>query len=63
MNAAKKATVRVDGEMIDIWVAQDRRTTWRAWGEFRGRHFDATGSSESNAKDRWTEKADYLSKD
>lgn len=31
-------------------------------GEFRGKHFDATGSSESNAKDRWEEKADYIAK-
>lgn len=62
MSAAKQTTVRVDGETIDIWVAKDGRGTWRAWGEFRGRHFDATGSSESNAKDRWEQKADYIAK-
>jgi hypothetical protein len=63
MSAAKQTTVRVDGEMVDIWVAQDGRVTWRAWGEFRGQHFDATGSSESNAKDRWQQKADYMAKE
>lgn len=63
MSSAKKATVRVDGDLIDIWVAKDGGTTWRAWGEFRGQHFDATGSSEANAKDRWQQKADYISQE
>lgn len=62
MSAAKPTSVQVDSELIDIWVAKDGRATWRAWGEFRGQHFDATGSSESNAKDRWQEKADYIAK-
>lgn len=63
MSAAKQTTVRVDGETVDVWVAQDGRATWRAWGEFRGKHFDATGSSESNAKDQWEQKADYIAKE
>ena len=63
MSAAKQATVSVDGELVDIWGARDGRTTWRAWGQFRGQSFDATGSSESNAKDRWQQKADYIAKE
>lgn len=62
MAGAKQRTVRVDGEDLDIWVAQDGRVTWRAWGQFRGRQFDATGTSESNAVDRWQQKADYIAK-
>jgi hypothetical protein len=62
MSAAKQTTVPVDGEQVDIWVVKDGRVTWRAWGDFRGNHFDATGSSESNAKDRWQQKADYIAK-
>jgi len=62
MSAAKQITVRVDTELVDIWVAQDGRATWRAWGDFRGKPLDAKGSSESNAKDRWKEKADLIDK-
>lgn len=59
MSAAKQASVRFDGELVDICVAQDGLTTWRAWGQFRGQSIDATGSSEANAKDQWQQNADY----
>ena len=63
MGASKQVTIRIDGESVEIWVAQTGGVTWRAWGEFRGLHIDATGTSQSNAIDRWQEKAHYLSQD
>ena len=63
MSAAKQIAVRVDGDHIDIWVAKTGGVTWRAWGEFRGKHIDANGSSQSNATDKWQEKADYMAKE
>jgi hypothetical protein len=63
MSASKQTAVRVDGEYVDIWVAKTGRVTWRAWGEFRGRHVEATGSSQSDAAGKWQQKADYISKE
>lgn len=63
MSAAKQITVRVDGEYIDVWVAKTGGVTWRAWGEFRGKPVDATGSSQSNATDKWQLKADYMARE
>jgi hypothetical protein len=63
MNASEQVAVHVDGESIDVWVAQKGKVTWHAWTTFRGKHMDATGSSRANAIDKWKQMADYASKE
>ncbi len=63
MNASRQVPVRVDDEDVNIWVTKTGKTTWRAHGEFRGKHVDAVGQSAPGAISAWKSKADYLTKD
>ncbi|WP_324809790.1 hypothetical protein [Ralstonia pickettii] len=63
MNASRQIPVRVDDEDVSIWVTKSGKSTWRAHGEFRGKHVDAVAQSESGAISAWKSKADYLTKD
>lgn len=57
--AAVQHEVRVDGETCLVWVGQKSSSTWRAYGNFRGRHIDKTGRDERDALSEWTRAAEY----
>lgn len=61
MNNEREVTV--DGESLLVRVVKTGKVTYRAYAEFRGRHIDQTGSSESSAIEKWRRKAEYLSND
>ncbi|MFC4423631.1 hypothetical protein [Cupriavidus pampae] len=53
----------VDGEETTVNVAKTGKTTWRAWGVFRGKSIEETGGTESGALSGWKRMADYLTND
>lgn len=57
--AAKPFYERVDGEQVQGWVADDRRS-FRAWGIFRGREIVTRGRSDSHAIDLWAQAANRI---
>lgn len=58
-DAAVQHEVQVDGELCHVWVGLSRGSTWRAYGDFRGRHIDKTGRSASDAMANWKQAAEY----
>lgn len=57
--AAVQHEVRIDDQMCLVWVGQARGSTWRAYGDFRGRHIEQTGRSASDALSQWKQAAEY----
>lgn len=57
--AATQHEVRVDGELCLVWVGHDRGATWRAYGDFRGRHIERKGRDARDALSQWTRAAEF----
>lgn len=57
MSGAKQISVTVDALSVDVWIVKTGKLTYRAYADFRGRHIEATGTSESGTVAAWQGKA------
>jgi len=55
----RQVTESVDGIACNVWVVKTGSTTWRAYGEFQGRHIGVMGRSDTQALDTWRRSANY----
>lgn len=49
----------IDGAECTVNVAKTGATTWTAYGDFRGKHIQRTGRSDSQALEAWRRAANY----
>jgi hypothetical protein len=49
--------VTIDETDCSVHVVKTGSSTWRAYGDFRGKHIQVTGRSESDAFDKWRSRA------
>lgn len=52
----------VEGNQMEIWVAQAGATAWRAWGFYNSKHIEARGLTVVAAAETWKTKATTASK-
>jgi hypothetical protein len=55
----KKHEVTVDEETYIVWAVKSGKSTWTAYGDFRGRYIRKTGGSESSAISSWKHIANH----
>lgn len=58
-SAARQTEITVDDTPCKIWSLKTGKSTWRAYGTFRGKHIDVRGKSESEALSQWRHIAEY----
>jgi hypothetical protein len=56
---AKRYQETVDEEVCNVIVAHKSKAVWIAYGNFRGKPLDGSGSSESAALSDWLRRANY----
>jgi hypothetical protein len=56
---ARQVAEFIDGEECVVHVVKTGAATWRAYGDFRGKHISQTGRTDSQALATWRRMANY----
>jgi hypothetical protein len=58
--ATRSHEIVIDNETCVIHTLKTGKVTWKAYGEFRGKHINEGGRSESGAIMGWRKIANYI---